>query len=73
MREFIRDNVAFVAKGSKFDSLNQKCTLVEYFPSQGNEDTGKCIQIMMELDEAEKLHAFLGVWLTENTYDTEDK
>ena len=55
MREFIRDNVAFVAKGSLLDSLNQKCTIVEYYPSQSNEDMGKCYQIMMDLDEAEKL------------------
>lgn len=73
MREFIRDNVAFVAKGSLLDSLNQKCTIVEYYPSQSNEDMGKCYQIMMDLDEAEKLHAYLGVWIMENTHGTEDK
>ena len=69
MNEFIRDNVAFVAKGSKFDSLNQKCTLVEFYPPQTTDvaDTGRCSRIMFDIDEAEKLHSFLGVWLQENT------
>lgn len=65
MNEFIRDNVVFVAKGSKFDSLNQKCTIVEFFPARDQVE-GECHGIMMDVDEAEKLYSYLGVWLQEN-------
>jgi hypothetical protein len=67
VNEFIRDNVVFVAKGSKLDPLNQRCTIVEYFPAQTvGEQEGQCHQIMLDLDEADKLHSYLEAWLQEN-------
>jgi len=67
MKEFIRYNCTFVGKGSRLDPLNQRCTIVEYFPAQAGvlEDSGKCTQIMLDVEEAESLHAYLGVWLQE--------
>ena len=71
MNEFIRDNLVFVAQGSKLDPLNQRATIVEYFPSRAGEptDTGKCTQILLSLEEGESLYAYLGAWLQENAKD----
>ena len=64
MKEFVRDNVVFVGKGSRLDPLNQRCTIVEDFPSN-HATGGECHQIMLSLDEAERLRAYLSAWLQE--------
>ena len=67
MNEFIRDNLVFVAQGSRMDPLNQRCTLVQFYPSASMETNGRCEQILLTVEEAESLHSFLGVWLQENS------
>ena len=69
MREFIRDNLIFRGQGSKFQPDAQKVALVEFYPSQTSDsvDTGKVTRVVLDLEEAETLHSFLGVWLQEQS------
>jgi len=65
MKEFIRENLVFNGRGSKFTPDEQHVALVEFFPATTVEvgNTGRVSRIVLDKEEAESLRAYLDAWL----------